>query len=935
MKNDDAKWIGRILTGDEAAFTALLKKYEKQIHAFVWKRVRDYHIAEEITQDTFLKAYEKLGTLRDPERFSGWLYMIATRCSLTWLGEKRTPMQSLEAMSKAEIEALFYAQYMAERTEKLGTEKQREVVEYLLQKLPAQERTAVVLHYLSEMTCEEIGDFLEVSSNTVKSQLHRARERLKREEPVVRESLGNFQRSDDLMEDIMKWTQVNEPGIAAPVGTLTKTSDGTLYAVMGHESIYKLPMGENEWQLANVDFLRQDTKGYIPIAEHNGTLYIIPSDEMFASTDGGKTWNFIGPCPKGHVRELLITEDTFYIVLNGGIFRSDDAGNSWINMNNGLDNRFTRKSGIYTLQLSQDTLFAGTSLGVYRFKTGVWEHLQLPVDNTVMVCSLAVSEDHIYVAVSVNIREGDGTSTENYHNLCDINKDSWWVFRSTDSGDSWTEITPTDARNLMGTLPQITLLASGETLLLIGGEDGVVARSIDCGNTWKFAESSGITPMQFSVNRGVALDENTFYTGGITGIHRSTDGGKIWHRFNTRFECRVDNLVSFNTNPDSKMSNALYATVAGSLVKSTDAGRSWTTVDIELLKSISEVPKYNAKVKSQEYTPRIVQISEANGVLYAKGIRRNCETAYYRFVPGKNCLVAIGEADRLFPIEGTAPPSRDSGRLMWTVFGKATFPFDSNRLQGQEEQIFFTSSSDPDADVEPLSTQIIRENPKFGAECFLKLLGQGDHQLAYELLLEGLYGNFAVSGETYYMEYNYKLFRWKPGDARWSDTGVEETCELTRENMCQGFKLATSGETVYVGKRDGHLCQSLDGGDNWNDITSDLPLSVAYFKEIVFAGATVHIATDKGAFSSTDGINWDVLTDKAGECIVIKSLTTVEDAVYGANDDGIYHLQKETGTWEQIVPEIPDAITSLVIDEDTFYVGTEHRGVLRFERVNQ
>ena len=49
MKNDDAKWIERILAGDEDAFTALVKKYEKQIHTFVWRRVRDYHIAEEIT----------------------------------------------------------------------------------------------------------------------------------------------------------------------------------------------------------------------------------------------------------------------------------------------------------------------------------------------------------------------------------------------------------------------------------------------------------------------------------------------------------------------------------------------------------------------------------------------------------------------------------------------------------------------------------------------------------------------------------------------------------------------------------------------------------------------------------------------------------------------------------------------------------------------
>ena len=136
-------------------------------------------------------------------------------------------------------------------------------------------------------------------------------------------------------------------------------------------------------------------------------------------------------------------------------------------MNNGLDSRFTQKSGIYTLQLSGGTLFAGTSLGIYRFKTGTWEHLQLPVDNTVVVRSLAVSEDNIYVAVEVNIMEGDGTPDENYHNLCDISKDSWWVFRSTDAGDSWTDITPTDARNLiMKTLPSIKLVASGENRLI-------------------------------------------------------------------------------------------------------------------------------------------------------------------------------------------------------------------------------------------------------------------------------------------------------------------------------------------------------------------------------------------------------------------------------------------------------------------------------------
>ena len=910
MKNDDAKWIERILAGDEDAFTALVKKYEKQIHAFVQRRVKDYHIAEEITQDTFLRAYEKLDTLRNPDRFSGWLYMIATRCSFTWLAEKKIPMQSLEAMSKAEIEALFYAQYMAEQTEKLATEQQRQVVAYLLQKLPERERTAVVLHYLSEMTCEEIGDFLEVSPNTVKSQLHRARKRLKREVSVVHEILGGIQHSDDLMEDIMNWTQTNEPGTRYAVNTLSVTSDKTLYAVIGDESIYKLPIDEAAWQLVNFDFLRQSTHGNGPIAEHDGTLYIISSYELFASTDSGKTWNLIGPCPKGHVRGLLITEDAFYLCLSDGIFRSDDAGNSWTDISDGLDRRLTENSGIDALRVNRGRLFAGTWRGIYRFNAGTWKPLQLPVDNIVHVNALVGSKDQLYAAVSVNILAGDGTPEENFKQLWESEKRSWWIFRSTDNGDSWVNITPIDTSLLIGVLPEITLLTAGETLLLIGKDDGVVARSIDSGDTWTSIESSGITPMQFSVSSTVALDENTFYIGGSTGVHRSTNGGQTWHRFNTRFESRVDGLISFMANPAPNIPAALYARVGPNLVKSTDGGRSWDAVNIAL-----EINRLLSKE-----TPRIVQVVESEGILYAKGIRGS-STAIFQLSTDGNVLNPIPEI----------PPSFDSRKLMCHVLGGRSFNFKDERQMGQGFMITFPST------IDPLSSKLIQENPDFGAESFLKQLiqVQADSPFAYELMWEGLWGNFAVSGETFYMEYNYKLFRWNPGETEWFYTGMEETIELSRANVRSGFKIAASGETVYVGKRDGHLSQSLDGGDTWNDVTPNLPFSIEHFKEIVFAGSTVYIATDKGVLYSKDGVVWNVLVDEAGELVIIKSLSTRGNSVYGANDEGIYHLQGETDTWKQIAPEISGVVTSLVVDENTFYVGTERRGVLRFERVNQ
>ena len=169
------------------------------------------------------------------------------------------------------------------------------------------------------------------------------------------------------------------------------------------------------------------------------------------------------------------------------------------------------------------------------------------------------------------------------------------------------------------------------------------------------------------------------------------------------------------------------------------------------------------------------------------------------------------------------------------------------------------------------------------------------------------------------------------GETEWFYTGVEETIELSDDNVGRGFKLAVSGETVYVGKRDGHLLQSLDGGDNWKDITSNLPLTLVHFIQVIFADSAVHVATDNGVINSKDGILWNVLTDKAGEAVIIKSLATTGDAVYGANDEGIYRLS-DTDTWEQVAPEISGIVTSLVVDENTFYVGTEHRGVLRFER---
>ena len=211
MKDNDVELIQQSLAGDQSAFTQLVKKYQRSVHALAWRKIGDFHIAEEVTQDTFLQVYKKLGTLKDPHRFEGWLYRIASRQCHAWLRKKRMQTQSLEETDPDLIEKTTYSQYIAEEQAKAATDAQRNIVHKLLARLRESERTVVTLHYFGEMTCEEISRFLGVSASTVKSRLRRARLRLKKAEPMIREALEGFQIRASLTENIMQEISRIEP----------------------------------------------------------------------------------------------------------------------------------------------------------------------------------------------------------------------------------------------------------------------------------------------------------------------------------------------------------------------------------------------------------------------------------------------------------------------------------------------------------------------------------------------------------------------------------------------------------------------------------------------------------------------------------------------------------------------------------------------------
>ncbi len=238
MEKGDAQLIQSVLSGNDAAFTTLVGKYQKSVHALAWRKVGDFHFAEEITQDTFLQAYKKLATLRNPNQFAGWLYVIANNLCKRWHQKKKLSTQSLEGTSVAEIENASYKRYVSEQREADNTEHRHEIVKNLLQRLPESERTVVTLHYLGEMTAKEIGKFLGVSVNTINSRLRRAKKRLQdQEERLIQEMLGSVQLPVSLIENIGRQITnikpMQSPPVAKPLLPWTALGTAAILIVLG------------------------------------------------------------------------------------------------------------------------------------------------------------------------------------------------------------------------------------------------------------------------------------------------------------------------------------------------------------------------------------------------------------------------------------------------------------------------------------------------------------------------------------------------------------------------------------------------------------------------------------------------------------------------------------------------------------------------------
>ena len=1016
MVEDDVQLIHKVLSGEDAAFSTLVEKYRKGVHAFAWRKIGDFHYAEEITQDAFVQVYRNLATLRNPNQFAGWLYVIANRLCIKWNQKQKTRSQSLQVTSMAEIDATSYNTYTSELREREAAERRLEIVNGLLKKLPESERTIVTLFYLGEMTAKDIGKLLGVSINTIKSRLRRARERLKEDESLIQDNLGSIQFPTQTTENIMrKISELGPTGSSVgskplvPIGlsavsaivflllmgvggiqlhrfqqpyslesasettieivdaqlvldsstetairhqvgrseiistddgteqqpdihqfTAAKTDEavnsdfnsewvqargpegGTIYTLFTtrngdvfagtQNGLYRLTDDRTRWKLINPikspsPSLQANQKWW-SVTEKEGTLYLATDTHILVSNDRGETWETLCEvieADAGGIVDMVLTDGeqdadmTIYIAYKFGVFRTDDLGESWILLLDGLEDTKLRSMAVF-----QDTIYAGTDKGLYRLNNNEWEQMLMDKENlqgiTLNISTLVVAENNLYVA-ALKVEDNPSNGIDIETDLLKMGIElppftfypsSWSLYRLNEQGNSWNDITPkmdfgdekeyfirnfsTSAyKTFIVESPSIQLAAAEDNVLMVAGNYHFY--STDLGQTWTHLDN--LSDLN-SVSGAVLLNDNTFYSSNQSGIHRTTDGGTSWQKFNTGLiNTFIHRLININ--------DTLYAnTVDLTVVRSTDSGESWTPVDGD----------------EQKYS----RILEFDDKLYAMN---SIETApiLYQFSDDKNRFIDIPNVPDIEDVD----TSKTSKVKVQKISLDADGLDDVRTLDKAKVQKIYT-----------VDTVLYMLSP---------------------------IGSFAVSPTAYYVEFKQRLYRWKPGTKLWSDTGLKDSGKFADEDVNPqdlfnaydlGFKLAVKKDTVYVGMRDNRLMHSFDEGDTWNDITADLPYDVGRFKDIVFVGETVYVATDKGVASSVNGGTWEVVTDTQGEHLVMDRFAVDGSNIYGLSENIVYQLSDKLKSWRQVTPQITQSVSTFEVDGETVYVGTQGQGVFRF-----
>lgn len=161
--------------GDPSAARQLVESHQQRLFAFVWRLVRNWHEAEEICQEAFLRAFSHIERFDESFRFSTWLFTIGYRLSLNRM-RKVVPIATELDSNRLPCKDEGGPERVAQTEE---AAKLKRLVWDAVDQLNPTQRAATLLYYREGLSCQEIADVMELPAATVKSHLHRGRAKLR------------------------------------------------------------------------------------------------------------------------------------------------------------------------------------------------------------------------------------------------------------------------------------------------------------------------------------------------------------------------------------------------------------------------------------------------------------------------------------------------------------------------------------------------------------------------------------------------------------------------------------------------------------------------------------------------------------------------------------------------------------------------------------
>lgn len=188
MELTDAGYVAKARSGDSDAFRILVERHSRSLFRLAFRMTGNEQDAEDVVQESFLRAYRQLGKFDDRASFGTWLYRIATNCSLDLVRSKKRRSDHMAQPSDPESEDPVVSLPSTDPTPErvaLSSEIRGRVAE-AMNDLSATERTAFVLRHFEGMCIEEVSRVLECQPGAAKHSVFRAVQKLRRAlEPVV------------------------------------------------------------------------------------------------------------------------------------------------------------------------------------------------------------------------------------------------------------------------------------------------------------------------------------------------------------------------------------------------------------------------------------------------------------------------------------------------------------------------------------------------------------------------------------------------------------------------------------------------------------------------------------------------------------------------------------------------------------------------------